>query len=323
MDGKGKFKMKKGIGFALLILMILLFAVSALADTWCVYTENGKPLNVRAKPSKNGKLVTTLRVGTEVNVTDIVGDGAWAHIKFGGRSGYCMLSYLRQGSVRFNEKQGYMVFYDAEAFTLTSEGETDAFMWNGNGGELPPCYLTISSISNMKAEDVMHGLLLQSGLDVDESDVYETELGGKDSLGFTYAPGINEGDRITQYVVCQTSKKNVLLVECGLYVGGEEEPGAYLRDMLDGIMFHTAASGSSSSTGSSKTSGSSHGGQSETEYVRCDICGGWFEPGNVFRNHLCVSYPSEDNMVRCDICGGWFESGNVFRNHLCVSYPTE
>ena len=313
--------MKKWMSFFLAVCMILIVGVSALADTWCVYTENGKPLNVRVKPSKNSKLVTKLSLGSEVDVTDIVEDGAWAQVSFGNRTGYCMLSFLRQGSMRFNEKHGYMVFYNAEEFMLTSDGTTDTFTWNENDGELPPCYLSVSHISNAKAEDVMEGLLLQSGLNVDENGVYETELGGKDALGFTYAPGANEGDRITQYVVCQASKKNVLLVECGLYVGAEEDPGSYLRDMLDGIVFHTAAS--SSSIASKPSGSSSHSSQSETEYVQCDICGEWFEAGNVFRNHQCISYPSEDNMVRCDICGGWFEPGNVFRNHQCVSYPSE
>ncbi len=70
------------------------------------------------------------------------------------------------------------------------------------------------------------------------------------------------------------------------------------------------------------------------EYVRCDVCGDWFPAGNVFRNHQCVNYPSEDNMVtpqlqegqkmvQCEICGEWFVEGNEFRNHQCVNYPSE
>ena len=59
--------------------------------------------------------------------------------------------------------------------------------------------------------------------------------------------------------------------------------------------------------------------QSETEYAYCEVCGGWYEAGNVFRNHVCVpQQASEPEMVYCDICGGWYEEGNVFRNHVCV-----
>ena len=51
----------------------------------------------------------------------------------------------------------------------------------------------------------------------------------------------------------------------------------------------------------------------------------------MFRNHQCVTYPGEDyaaaesspEMVQCEICGEWFEAGNVFRNHQCVTYPGE
>lgn len=35
----------------------------------------------------------------------------------------------------------------------------------------------------------------------------------------------------------------------------------------------------------------------DEEYVQCDICGEWFRAGNEFRNHICVTYPSEDNMA--------------------------
>ena len=26
---------------------------------------------------------------------------------------------------------------------------------------------------------------------------------------------------------------------------------------------------------------------------------------------------STENLVQCEFCGGWYEEGNVFRNHVC------
>lgn len=67
------------------------------------------------------------------------------------------------------------------------------------------------------------------------------------------------------------------------------------------------------STASNSTSGSGQGG---AEMVYCELCGGWYEAGNVFRNHIC-SGKSQPEMVQCELCGGWYEAGNEFRNHIC------
>ena len=59
-----------------------------------------------------------------------------------------------------------------------------------------------------------------------------------------------------------------------------------------------------------------YSGKSQPEMVYCELCGGWYEAGNVFRNHIC-SGKSQPEMVQCDLCGGWYEAGNEFRNHIC------
>ena len=53
------------------------------------------------------------------------------------------------------------------------------------------------------------------------------------------------------------------------------------------MLFSITLSGQSDNPDSSS-------GAAEAEYVRCEICGEWFEAGNVFRNHQCVTYPGED-----------------------------
>ena len=55
----------------------------------------------------------------------------------------------------------------------------------------------------------------------------------------------------------------------------------------------------------------------------CERCGGWYEAGNVFRNHICSGEWTQDavqedpELVYCERCGGWYEAGNIFRNHIC------
>ena len=85
-----------------------------------------------------------------------------------------------------------------------------------------------------------------------------------------------------------------------------------LADTVSMIPAASTGRGGSSSSGS----GSGGGSQSGAELVYCERCGGWYEAGNVFRNHIC-SGSSQPEMVYCERCGGWYEAGNVFRNHIC------
>ena len=85
-------------------------------------------------------------------------------------------------------------------------------------------------------------------------------------------------------------------------------------------------------------------------HAQCEICGGYYPEGNIFRNHICAgewfdpeagegalevgkasgaaasdtpkkptdqSESEEVEYVYCEICGGTYEAGNVFRNHVC------
>lgn len=39
------------------------------------------------------------------------------------------------------------------------------------------------------------------------------------------------------------------------------------------------------------------GALAETEYAQCEVCGGIYEVGNVFRNHICVPIPAPDTVA--------------------------
>ena len=78
---------KRIISLLLAALLTLgVFGAVSLAEekegetsVYYVYTENGKPLNVRLAP--NGEIVGTLASGDEVHVTSFI-DGNWAEISF-------------------------------------------------------------------------------------------------------------------------------------------------------------------------------------------------------------------------------------------------
>lgn len=102
-------------------------------------------------------------------------------------------------------------------------------------------------------------------------------------------------------------------MQSGFLEYGESIPLADIAFLLADTASMIPASGKGSASSGSSGSGSS---QSGAELVYCELCGGWYEAGNVFRNHIC-SGRSEPEMVQCELCGGWYEAGNVFRNHIC------
>ena len=60
--------------------------------TMYVSTENGKGLNLRARPDTDSTLLNTYAVGTAVTV--LHRSGGWAYVKAGSRHGFMMLKFL-------------------------------------------------------------------------------------------------------------------------------------------------------------------------------------------------------------------------------------
>ena len=59
-----------------------------------VNSANGKPVRVRAKPTTKSSIVTTLPVGTAVEVVET--DGDWCRIAY-AQTGWMMKQYLSEG----------------------------------------------------------------------------------------------------------------------------------------------------------------------------------------------------------------------------------
>ena len=80
-----------------LMILCLLPPSSSLAagQFRYVYTENGKSLNVRDLPGKNGTVIARLANGSKVSVLDEEGD--WVGIDYNGRTGYVMARFLTEG----------------------------------------------------------------------------------------------------------------------------------------------------------------------------------------------------------------------------------
>ena len=299
--------------FCFLFVLCLAASPVAAAEIWHVQTPNGKPLNVRSEASKIGGIIATIDNGSAVEVVKLLKEGEWAQISLNNRTGYCMTSYL----FRDSGELGYTLVYDRDLFTLEQSDGIDTYRWNDQTEGMPNCYLSVSRLTGYTLEEAINGLALQSGVDGERSTI---ALDGQEALSYSFCEGSQEHDRVVQYVCVPQSDGSILLIELACYAAIQEAVEPYLQEML----FSITLSGQSDNPDSSS-------GAAETEYVRCEICGEWFEAGNVFRNHQCVTYPGEDyaaaesspEMVRCEICGEWFEAGNVFRNHQCVTYPGE
>ena len=81
----------------LLILALLLSlapAAYASTTTMYVYTSNGKSLNLRDYPSKDGNILTRIPYGAKVSVNLDFTGSSWLNVIYGGYSGYCMARYI-------------------------------------------------------------------------------------------------------------------------------------------------------------------------------------------------------------------------------------
>lgn len=65
----------------------------AEAMTATVYAENGKPVNLRKKPSLSGALEARIPVGRVATIHER--SGGWARVQVDGHTGYMMETYLR------------------------------------------------------------------------------------------------------------------------------------------------------------------------------------------------------------------------------------
>ena len=79
---------------AVVMVAILLPVTQAFASsTMYVSTSNGKSLNLRDYPSKDGNVITSIPYGAKVDSCEYY-DSAWSAVSYKGYYGYCMTRYL-------------------------------------------------------------------------------------------------------------------------------------------------------------------------------------------------------------------------------------
>ena len=75
-------------------IMAIVPAMAAAPGTYFVACSNGGELNFREAPNKNAASLAKIPYGTQLNITEISGDGAWGATTYNGKSGWVMMSFL-------------------------------------------------------------------------------------------------------------------------------------------------------------------------------------------------------------------------------------
>ena len=92
-----------------------------MAGTATVIAANGKPVNMRQRPSTTSQLVDRVAVGTEVTVNSY--DEGWAQIVHKGAAGYMMTKYLEISAAAPEGDSGALMQRVAELTAKVAELE--------------------------------------------------------------------------------------------------------------------------------------------------------------------------------------------------------
>ena len=111
----------------LALILTFLAATAAVAETWYIQTDNGKPLNIRSGPSKTSGIVATAENGIPLEVVELLEDGTWAKVVYHNQTGYCMTAFLTRARVLAHSAE-----FNLLSLTMPSS--------------LPPMYLVTRSI---------------------------------------------------------------------------------------------------------------------------------------------------------------------------------
>ena len=232
----GKSNMAKRTISILALILTFLAATAAVAETWYIQTDNGKPLNIRSGPSKTSGIVATAENGIPLEVVELLEDGTWAKVVYHNQTGYCMTAFLTRDQEPEGSDLGYSIVYDESLFSYEQAGGIDTYWWKAQEPGKPNCYLSVSRLTGYTLDEAMEGLILQSGFEGTRSTLV---LDGQVTSTFTFAEGTEADDAVTQYVCVPLSDGSILLVELSYYVAAEETAGQALQEMLRSITFST------------------------------------------------------------------------------------
>lgn len=158
---------------------------------------------------------------------------------------------------------GYSLPYDVEQFEWSSEGGVDVYFWKNSSENTPSCFLSLSIITEYSLQELMEGLKLQADYDGVSG---EAIIAGIKSPTFRFYEGNEWDSRVCEYACVPRRDGSILLIETDWFMEAEEGVGQKLLSLRSSITLE---------------------GQ-ETQMVQCSLCSGWFEEGNIFRNHVCT-----------------------------------
>ena len=175
----------------LALILTFLAATAAIAETWYIQTDNGKPLNIRSGPSKTSGIVATAENGIPLEVVELLEDGTWAKVVYHNQTGYCMTAFLTRDQEPEGSDLGYSIVYDESLFSYEQAGGIDTYWWKAQEPGKPNCYLSVSRLTGYTLDEAMEGLILQSGFEGTRSTLV---LDGQVTSTFTFAEGTDADD---------------------------------------------------------------------------------------------------------------------------------
>lgn len=133
------------------------------------------------------------------------------------------------GTVVRESPLGYSMKYDPSVFTFDDTGESDVFTYNQTVEA--PVYLSVQKYSDMDAQTLAEGLVLQSG--IDGVKVQDANFGADGiAAKLVYVEKEVEGVKRIQIFYGIPAGEGSLLVEMGSYVGVSENVDAKFEEML-------------------------------------------------------------------------------------------
>ena len=252
----------------------------------------------------------------------------------------CLACFSAQAEVAVSPF-GYTMSYDPSAFLYIHMNDADVYEWRLSTGEMAARvevrHEAKASVKDMgvtePSETMKVGETLASVVMTQDNPVGLPSAAvyvpdGKSGVwvfNLAWDPQVMSTAKETMLNMVSTvypGKKAVVAhAQCDICGGFYPEGNIFRNHICAGTWFDAEpgvcvlTSGSASPTAPPKPRATRKpSAQSETEMVYCELCGNWYESGNVFRNHVCM--PREDYYY-CDICGGTYE-GNAFDNHVCV-----
>lgn len=210
----------------------------------------------------------------------------------------------------------YLVAYSASDFSFTAYRNADVLqsLAPPPADDYPAVFVSVSQLTDTTMEEAMNNLRSQSGV---TGTLFQGELGGHPTLEYHFAQGEQPNSRVCEYTAVQKSDGSLLLIEMDFYPALDPNVKNLLYAVRDSITpLDEGESASRVQAGSSEDDASAF----RPQLIQCPTCGGWFEEGDAFRNHVCQQ-PEASAIpvyVQCPICGEWVEEGEL-ENHVCAT----